>query len=473
MTPSASGCSARVAPMYADDTIAAIITPPGQGGVGIVRVSGPLSVDIAACLFAGREAVAQWVSHTLYLGLIRDAGGRPIDQGLAVLMRAPQSYTGEDVLEFQCHGGPVVMRRVLTAVLHGGARLAEAGEFTKRAFLNGRLDLAQAEAVVDIVRARSDEASDLALAQLSGVLSSHLEEVRSDLIRLKALLEAQIDFADEDPAIEEEEAALIFESIQDKIQSLVGSYNQGRLRRDGAVVPIVGRPNVGKSSLLNALLGDDRAIVTSVPGTTRDTIEEAITIDGVPVLLADTAGLRARTEADHVERLGMERTAAKVAAAQMVLFVVDASQPLRAEDRLVARSIQGKPTIVVANKCDLADGLLVTDLSTVTGSHPVQRVSATVGLGLGALREAMARVLGAAESARPDSPIVSSARHHAALVQAVERLEMAHAAIRDRIPPELVAVDVQEAIDQIGSITGVVTSEDVLDRIFADFCIGK
>jgi tRNA modification GTPase len=459
--------------MYAADTIAAITTPPGPGGIGIVRVSGPLSTDLAAHLFAGREAAANWVSHMLYLGLVRDAGGRAIDRGLAVLMRAPQSYTGEDVLELHCHGGPVVMHRVLTAVLRSGARLAEAGEFTKRAFLNGRLDLAQAEAVIDIVRARSDQASDIALAQLSGLLSSHLNEVRADLIRLKAFLEAQIDFADEDLAIDDEEVELIFGSAENKLKQLVASYEHGRLRRDGVVVPIVGRPNVGKSSLLNALLGEDRAIVTPMPGTTRDTIEESITVDGVPVLLADTAGLRGSTEADQVERLGMERTTAKIAGAHMVLFVVDASQPLRADDRLVANSVQGRPTVVVANKCDLASGLPEGDLGTLAGGNCMVRVSATAGLGLDALREAIARTLGASRRLPADCPIVSSARHHATLVQAAERLGMAHTALSGGVPPELVAVDVQEAIDQIATITGGVTSEDVLDRIFADFCIGK
>jgi len=459
--------------MYADDTIAAITTPPGQGGVGIVRISGPLCADIAARLFVGRAAVAHWVSHALHLGHVRDAGNRTVDRALAVIMRAPQSYTGEDVLEFHCHGSPVVMRRVLTAVLQRGARLAEPGEFTKRAVLNGRLDLVQAEAVIDIVRARTDEAADLALAQLSGVLSNHLEDARTELVRLKALLEAQIDFADEDIAIDQEEIQLILKSLSHKIHRLIASYHQGKLRRDGAVVPIVGKPNVGKSSLLNALLGEDRAIVTPVPGTTRDTIEESITIDGVPVLLTDTAGLRACADNDPVERLGMERTAAKIAGAHLVLFVVDVSQPLHAEDRFVAGSIHGKPTIVVANKSDLAEALPATDLAALAGGHPVLHVSAIAGSGLGALRETMAQMLGAAERTDPDSPVVSSARHHAALLLAADRLGMAHAAICDRLPPELVAVDVQEAIDQIGGITGVVTNEDVLDRIFAEFCVGK
>lgn len=339
--------------MYAQDTIAAAATPPGPGGIAVIRVSGPLCSAIASRLFVGSRPVALWKSHHLYRGELRDLTGAVLDHALAVMMHGPQSYTGEDVVEFHCHGSPVVVRRVLGQVLQSGARMAEPGEFTKRAFLNGRLDLAQAEAVIDVVRAGSDAAVDLAVEQLSGWLSATIAELRTQLIRLKALLEAQIDFSEEDFTLTPDDLRSVLDGCEATITRLMRTYAHGKRVRDGLRVAIVGKPNVGKSSLLNALLGEERAIVTPIPGTTRDSIEEVAHFDGLPVVLTDTAGLRDAEDADPVERVGMQRTAQKIAAAQLLLAVFDISRPLDAGDDPIRHAAVNRPSIVVLNKVDL------------------------------------------------------------------------------------------------------------------------
>jgi len=457
--------------MYADETIAAIATPPGAGGIGVVRLSGRRCVAVADAVFAGARPAHQWSSHRLYHGRIVDDAGAVLDDGLAVLMRAPQSYTGEDVLELHCHGSPVVLRRVLARVLSCGARAAEPGEFTKRAFLNGRLDLAQAEAVIALVRARTNGAALLAAQQLTGQLSRQLDELRSRLIHLKALLEAQIDFADDEVTVE---AAELFNGIDICVASaniLLETYMRGRLARDGVRVAIIGKPNVGKSSLLNALLGEERALVTPIAGTTRDAIEEAADFDGIPVVLTDTAGLRQMEHADPIERLGMQRTNGKIAQAQLLLPVVDASAPLDAEDLAVLQAARGLPAVVVLNKIDL--GAPVIDLGCVTNGTPLVQVSATQRLGLTELRRAVVDAVAGGAQMEQHGPLLANERHYAALTQAVESLRLARESVESGQPADLVAVDVQDALDHIGAITGVVTSEDVLDRIFSEFCIGK
>ena len=457
--------------MYAEHTIAAIATPPGAGGIGIVRLSGPLCVAIAAAVVQTHLPAPQWVSHHLYRGRIVDAAGAVLDEALAVLMRAPHSYTGEDVLELHCHGSPVVLRHVLARVLGCGAVAAAPGEFTKRAFLNGRLDLAQAEAVIDLIRARTAGAAQVAAAHLGGALSAHLEALRDATIRLKALLEAQIDFSEEDVTIAPAELLALVADCTGRVETLRQSYAHGKLVRDGIRVAIVGKPNAGKSSLLNALLGEERAIVTPIAGTTRDVIEEAAEVDGIALVLADTAGLRPVEHADPVERLGMQRTTGAIAAAQVVLAVLDASRPPDAEDRAVLDSVAGLPKVVVLNKIDL--GAAVFDAAALAGGAPVVQVSATERRGLADLRRALVDAVAGGTVPEQEGPVLTNARHYAALTQACASLELARDAIGAGRPPDLVAVDVQDAIDHIGAITGVVSSEDVLDRIFAEFCIGK
>jgi tRNA modification GTPase len=458
--------------VYADDTIAAIATPQGHGGVGIVRASGPLAATIAAAVFSGAHGSAAWTSHQLYYGRIVDARGGVLDEGLAVLMRAPRSYTGEDVLELHCHGSPVVLRRVLACVLRYGARQAEPGEFTKRAFLNGRLDLTQAEAVIDMVRACTETGAALAAAQLSGRLSEYLAHLREELIRLKALLEAQIDFSEEDFEVDAGELVSTAEACLVSIKSLIDTYLHGKIVRDGLRVAIIGKPNVGKSSLLNALLGEERAIVTAIAGTTRDTLDETADFDGVPVVLSDTAGLRSAADADTVERLGMQRTAAKITEAQVLLPVLDASQPLDPQDHAVLQAAAGLPHVIVLNKIDLPNRIAAPAVREAANGHPVVAVSATQRTGLEDLRRHVLDQIVPGRHAE-DAPVLTNGRHVDALTKASVSLRLARQSLCARCPPDVVAVDVQDAIDHIGAITGAITSEDVLDRIFSEFCIGK
>ena len=457
--------------MYADETIAAIATPPGSGGVAIVRISGRNCIAIADAVFAGHDPAEQWTSHRLYRGRMLDSGGAVVDEGLAVIMRAPHSYTGEDVLELHCHGSPAVVRQVLARALSCGARAAQPGEFTKRAFLNGRLDLAQAEAVIELVSARTTSAAQLAARQLSGYLSAHLDDLRTRLIHVKALLEAQIDFSDEDFEVTPAELLNAVDICSSCVDHVISTYRHGKLIRDGIRVAIIGKPNVGKSSLLNALLGEERAIVTPIAGTTRDAIEEAADFDGIPVVLTDTAGLRQMEHADPVERMGMQRTSGAIAEAQLVLPVFDASAPLDAEDRAVLDAARGLPAVLVLNKVDL--GTPVFDVAAFSDGMPVVQVSAKQRIGLAELRRAVVSTATHGLTMEHTGPVLTNVRHYAALSHAAESLRLARQSIGEGRPADLVAVDVQDAIDHVGAITGVVTGDDVLDRIFSEFCIGK
>lgn len=454
--------------MYADDTITAITTPPGAGGIGIIRVSGPRCVPILERVFRGAKAPAAWDSHRLHFGAICAPSGVEIDQGLAVLMRSPHSYTGEDVVELHCHGSPVLLRRVLDSVLGSGARLAEPGEFTKRAFLNGRLDLAQAEAVIDAITARTPQAAELAIQQLSGTVSAWVNELRNEIIGLKALLEAQIDFAEEDFNVDPGELLRRLVECEMPLAKLLSTYQHGKLIRDGLRIAIVGKPNVGKSSLLNALLGEDRAIVTAIAGTTRDVIEESIDLNGIPFVLADTAGLRDGQRAEPVEKIGMDRTLSSIDKSDLVLVVIDGSQALSAEDGAVLEATANTLRLIVLNKADLPAQLSAAHFPNLR----VVLVSAKEHTGLDDLRGLLVQ---ACEDQPPsdDTPVVTRLRHHVALTKAAESLALARQSISAGTPPDLIAVDVQDALDYLGAVTGVVTNEDVLDRIFAEFCVGK
>ncbi len=459
--------------MYADDTIAAVATAQGPAGVGIVRVSGGLSASIAATIFRTPRTPAAWISHHLYHGYVVDEVGNVLDEALAVLMPGPRSYTGEDVLELHCHGSPVGLRRVLARVLGCGARLSEPGEFTKRAFLNGRVDLAQAEAVIDMVRSRTDAGAALAAQQLCGQLSAYLGALRAELIHLKAQLEAQIDFSEEDFEVSGDALRASIDRCIVSTKDLLDTYRHGRVVRNGVRVSIIGKPNVGKSSLLNALLGEDRAIVTPIAGTTRDPIEETADFDGVPVVLSDTAGLRPDAEADTVERVGMQRTAAKIAASHIVLAVLDASVPLDGQDSAVLAAAEAILTVVVLNKIDLPRQVREDEVRRLANGHPVLRVSAKQHLGLSELRSSVIAQVDGSDLRETVAPILTNLRHVDALQKAEHSLQLARLSIIEARPPDLVAVDLQDAIDHVGAITGVITTEDVLDKVFADFCIGK
>ncbi len=454
------------------DTIAAIATPLGQGGVAIVRLSGPEAHAIVARLLErGDRPLAP---RQIYVGRLRDQpGGRSLDEVLVFAMRAPRSYTGEDTAEIQCHGGSVVTRRVLQAVIEAGARPAAPGEFTRRAFVNGRLDLAQAEAVADLIAARSDAAQRLAWSQLEGHLSARVETLRAALLEARALCEAAIDFPDEDvPELGDARLGRELARVREEIAALAGTFERTRVRYDGARAVLVGRPNVGKSSVLNALAGRERAIVTPVAGTTRDVLEASITLRGVPVVIADTAGIR-ETE-DAVERVGVERAHAALMDAGCVLAIFDRSRPLEGADESVAAAVRGRPAIAVLNKRDLPAAIAPGDVSALFGAAPpIVELSALTGEGLDELETAIARMLLAGSDAREEEVGIFRERHRDAAQRAALDLARAERALSSHAPLELVASDLTAAAETLGSITGIVTSEDVLDRVFAEFCIGK
>lgn len=451
-----------------DDTIAAIATPLGQGGIGIVRLSGPEAVSIGRRLFHPARSVRRWPKpYRLYYGHIRDPQtGRVVDEVLLSYMRAPRSYTRQDVLEINAHGGPVALREILRLCLEAGARPAREGEFTLRAFLNGRLDLAQAEAVLDIVRAKTEAALRVAVDQLSGRLSQAVRAIRQELLNALAYLQAAIDFPEED--IPPQDIAPTLAEAEARLEDLLAEANRGMIYRQGVRTAIIGRPNVGKSSLLNALLRQDRAIVTPIPGTTRDTIEEMFDLEGIPFVLVDTAGM---TETqDFVERLGVERSRRAVEQADLVLLVVDGSAPLTEEDRQAAALAAARPAVVVVNKRDLPR---VTAAEEILPQAPHLSISALTGEGLPALEALLVEFVLSGQVSTADAPRASNPRHRDLLQRALGHVREARRALREGLPDDFVSIDVSEAVEALGEITGETATEDLLETIFGQFCIGK
>ncbi|HLX79432.1 MAG TPA: tRNA uridine-5-carboxymethylaminomethyl(34) synthesis GTPase MnmE [Burkholderiales bacterium] len=434
------------------DTIAAVATPAGRGGIGIVRVSGPGVPQIAARVITRPPEAGKAV-----LRPFRDARGDAVDEGIALYFRAPHSYTGEDVLELQGHGGPVVTQAVLGAVLDAGARLAEPGEFTRRAFLNGKIDLAQAEAVADLIDAASREAARSALRSLSGEFSSAIADLVAGLTELRALTEAMLDFPDDEvDSLHRGEAAERLGKLRAALEEVIIKSGQGSLLRNGIHAVIAGCPNVGKSSLLNRLAGEERAIVTATPGTTRDALRESIQIEGVPVVVVDTAGLRA--SGDEIERLGMKRTHEEMARADVVLVVLEAGKREAPDEDLPAAGAR----ITVLNKIDLVAG-------SVAGEHGDEiHVSAKTGAGLDALRTALLRAAG--WNSRGESVFLARARHLRALKTAQAHFA---AAVEQGANWEFFAEELRLAQAALGGITGQVSADDLLGEIFSRFCIGK
>lgn len=458
--------------MFAD-TIAAIATAPGEAAIGIVRLSGPGALAVAGRLFrpAGGARVEDLPSHTVHLGHVHDpATGAPVDQVLLSLFRAPRSYTGEDVVEISGHGGVVALRRILALVLAHGARPADPGEFTCRAFVNGKLDLAQAEAVLDVVRARTERGLEMAVRQLEGRLSALVRAARDAILPVVTHIEAVLDFPEDVPEMPPEELAGRLREALAAVEGLLAGAHAGRIYREGARVVIAGRPNVGKSSLLNALLREERAIVTPVPGTTRDVIEESANIRGIPVRTIDTAGIR--QAGDLVESLGVERTLEQVRSADLVLAVFDASQPAALEDHEVLALVSGAACVLVANKSDLPQQLDLPAMCGALPGVPAVRVSAHSGAGLEELEEEVARALLGGPAAGQDA-LVSSARHQAALAAARDSLAQALATLHAGMPLDLAAGDLHAALSSLGRITGESVTDQVLADIFTSFCIGK
>ncbi|MHB9025700.1 MAG: tRNA uridine-5-carboxymethylaminomethyl(34) synthesis GTPase MnmE [Armatimonadota bacterium] len=458
---------------HVTDTIAAVSTPHGEGGIGVVRLSGPQAVTIAERLFlsANREAAFALQSRRLYYGHIRHPEtGEAVDEVLLSVMRAPHSYTREDVVEISGHGGPAPLRAILTLALTAGARLAEPGEFTQRAFLNGRIDLTQAEAVLDTIRARTDAGLRAAQQVLAGQLGGRVRALRLRLVSLLSALEVAIDYADEDiTELSPEEMRLEIEAILAQTRELIASHARGKLLRDGAGTTIVGRPNTGKSSLLNALLGENRAIVTDVPGTTRDTIEEQIDLGGVPLRLIDTAGIRHTEHA--VERIGVERSRASLETADLILLVLDRSAPLTDDDRELLRQLCGRPVVIILNKADLPAQISAEQVTAMLPA-PLVEISTLTGSGICELKDRLRTMLLGPDVAT-EPVALANLRQCAVAERAALSLEQALETLDAGGGEELLAVDLMAAASALGEITGDDVREEVIRDLFARFCVGK
>ncbi|MFU8803976.1 MAG: tRNA uridine-5-carboxymethylaminomethyl(34) synthesis GTPase MnmE [Bradymonadaceae bacterium] len=462
----------------ATTTIAAIATPAGKGGVGIVRLSGPEAESILTSIVPGWPQ--DHPTHNLRLSRILDRDGALIDESLAVVMRAPHSYTGEDVVEFQCHGGPIILQRVLDAALSFGARIAGPGEFTQRAYLNGRLDLTQAEAVADLVNATSSSAHKLAIEHLQGRLGAAIEELVELVAQAAVLVEAAIDFSHEEHVyqIERDEVRGRIDRVYSELQRLMASFDEGRRRREGVRIVILGPTNAGKSTLFNALHGTERAIVTEIAGTTRDFLEEEILLGGVALRIIDTAGLRLTR--DRVEAMGIERSRRLGEEADLIVWVVDRSVGLSDEDRRELEKLreESRPVVIVANKADLPGGLADADEALLSSFAAVVHTSlATASLATAPARgfEELTQVLAelATELTSGEGVLLSRARHLECVLRAISALERVREALEAEMEHEFIALDLREVLDALGGITGRVSTDDILNRIFSEFCVGK
>lgn len=473
---------------YLEDTIVAISTPTGEGGIGIVRLSGKDAIPIADKVFfpsKGRK-LRDAKSHTVVYGFVIDsAKNEMIDEVIATVMKAPKTYTREDVVEINCHGGMLPLRTTLQLLLREGARLAEPGEFTKRAFLNGRIDLSQAEAVIDVIRAKTEQAKRLALRQLEGRLSAKITDMRDKVTELCMHIEAYIDFPeDEIEVIEKGDLLDSMRSIGRELLSISKRYNEGRFFREGVSTAIVGKPNVGKSSLLNSLLQKNRAIVTEMPGTTRDVIEDYLNINGLPLRIMDTAGIRKTHDLAEIE--GVRRSLKAIADADIVLAVLDAGRPFDEADKEVIDKVKDKRAVIVINKSDIERQ--IRDTSHISESmyqkvnanmgcvpnFPIVKVSALKGDGIDDLKDAIYSLcITAGKASDAEDIIITNLRHRQSIDRALKSLKDAEDALKRNEPLEVVALFLRESLDSLGEIIGAVTTEDILNKIFSEFCIGK
>ncbi|AFH66378.1 tRNA uridine-5-carboxymethylaminomethyl(34) synthesis GTPase MnmE [Paenibacillus caseinilyticus] len=455
------------------DTIAAIATPSGEGGIAVIRVSGDEAVAVSDKIFTGKKKLAEVDTHTVNYGYIRepDTGVRT-EEVLVTVMRAPRSFTKEDVVEISCHGGFVSVRKVLDLLLESGARLAEPGEFTKRAYLNGRIDLSQAEAVIDLIRAKSDRAFRIALKQSEGTLSKRIKELRHRLVELMAHIEVNIDYPEHDV----EELTNLF--IKDKcsaaladIEHLLQTAQQGKILREGLVTAIIGRPNVGKSSLMNTLAQEERAIVTEIAGTTRDVVEEYVHVNGIPLKLLDTAGIRETS--DLVEQIGVEKSRQALSDADLILLVFNGAEPLQPDELSLIEQLRGRQVIAIINKQDLPQQIEIEFLRESFGSEHVVPMSILAQQGIADLEKAIAGLFFSGQVESSDLTYVSNARHIGLLKQARTALTEAHQAAESFVPIDMIQIDIRNAWEHLGEIIGDAVSESLIDQIFSQFCLGK
>ena len=456
-----------------EDTIAAVATAYGEGGIGIIRISGEEALPILQEIFEFHGDTDTFTSRRMTYGKIIDKEkNQIIDEVLAVYMKGPKTYTAEDVVEINCHGSMVSLRKTLALVLRKGARLAEPGEFTKRAFLNGRLDLSQAEAVIDMIRAKTDKSFDVAVSQLEGRLSLKVEEIRQKLLDLLVDITVNIDYPDED--IEEMTYEKLEESIvetQDMIEKLLATSSTGKMIREGIKIAIVGKPNVGKSSLMNGLLKETRAIVTDIPGTTRDTIEEVLSIRNIPVYLVDTAGIR--ETADKVEKMGIEKSKEAFNQADFILFLLDGSRPLEEEDLQIMELLKERKSLVLINKRDLGEAISIEEIAAKLPASQVIEASLLKGQGITEIEDAVEDLVYGGEIIQKESMMVNNVRHIELLQQAVKSLNDALHMSEMREALDFIEVDVKNAYERLGEIIGETVSDDIINEVFARFCLGK
>lgn len=460
--------------MIYNDTIAAISTAPGVGGIGIIRVSGIDAIQIVDKVFksASRKTLMESPSHTIHYGHIVNKENKVIDEVLVMLMKAPKTFTREDVVEINCHGGPVPLEAVLMEVIRNGARLADSGEFTKRAFLNGRIDLAQVEAIMDIIEAKTEVSLSQAVNQLEGKLSKQIKAYQDSLIQIIARIEVSIDYPEYD---EEEPLANDFvdeiKVLNSELKKLLATADTGKMIREGVKTAIVGQPNVGKSSLLNALLEENKAIVTDIPGTTRDVVEAYLNIDGMPFLLLDTAGIR-ETE-DIVEKIGVERSKESIEKADLILMLIDGSRELDEEELDIIREIKNKDVIFVLNKTDLHPVITQEILEEYTGGHPIIPISAMKQNGLDALRQGMKQFIVKQGISIGQEATISNQRQKQSLVKAIESLNKVEDTIDMGMPEDCIAIDLHDAYGHLGNIVGEALKDEIIGELFSRFCLGK
>lgn len=459
--------------MIDEDTIAAIATPFGTGGIGIIKISGPKSFEIAKKIFRRKAQPSALKPYHLHYGEVIDTqDGSVIDEALLSFMQKPTSYTKEDVVEINCHSGFLVLQKVLEIVLKEGGRLAEPGEFTKRAFINGRIDLSQAEAVVDIVNSQTNASLRVATQQLKGILSKEVMKLKEGLSNVLTYIEASIDFSEEDiDIIPPHELLNKIKVLMDNIRTLIDSYEEGRFYREGISAIIIGKPNVGKSSLLNALLKEKRAIVTSIPGTTRDIIEEAISVKGFPLKIMDTAGMG--DTKDVIEKEGIRLAKEKLASADLVILVIDSSQELDQGDFDIIEELIDKKVIIALNKIDLVQESSIRRAKDKLKNYSIVPISALYSEGIEELKEAAFSAIIQHKLDSPPSVFITNIRHKIALEKALENLAYAEESLIREMSPEFTALDIQLSLKCLGEIVGETTSDDILDRIFSEFCIGK